>query len=724
LGGLALQHPNLKQGQVVVSALRHRHDGQSDPEYLLGALGKLWLAGAEVNWDEYYGNERRQRVGLPTYPFQRQRYWVSEKKLHAKADSLQKSGKRPDLADWFYVSSWKQSGGSMKFSPLFSKDQKSKWLVFLNAHEPGQRLARRLEANAQTVIRVSSGHQFAKVSENSYTINPQQAGDYELLISELVATGNYPQKIAHLWSVCEEHGSRSGFESNEKKQLYGFYSLLALSQALGNCNVVEPIHLAIVTNNLYDVSGAENLCPNSATILGPARVIAQEYPNITCCNIDLQLPSELSANNRLVEQLLEEIAAPTADVVVAYRGQHRWVQTFEPIKLGPVDDASNPLREAGVYLITGGMGGIGMVLARYLAETAPVKLVLIGRSAFPAREEWEEWLTIHDDKDEVSRRIRELQNLEQLGAELHIASADVADEEQMRAVIEATHQRFGQINGVIHAAGIAGGGLLQLKTPEMAASVMAAKVRGTLVLENLFKDENLDFLVLCSSMSAILGGLGEVDYCAANAFLDAFAHYHSSRYGIPTISINWDVWQEAGLAVNTLAPLGLAKQRAESIKQGILNSEGAAAFGRILANPFPQIVVSTRDLQAVIEQHHISEAALTTEELEQAYLSKPIHPRPAVAQEYVVPGNELEETLVGIWQELLGIDQIGVNDNFFELGGHSLLATLLLSRLRQAFQVNLPLRAIFTASTVAELAVLLEELLLAEIEDLTETEVS
>jgi acyl transferase domain-containing protein/acyl carrier protein len=721
LGGLALQHPNLKQGQVVVSALRHRHDQQSDSEYLLAAVGRLWLAGAEVKWGEYYGNERRQRIKLPTYPFERQRYWVPEKKQLSK-DGPKKLGKRPDLADWFYVSSWRQSGRSTKFSPLFCKDQKSTWLVFLNAHGLGLRLAQRLEANAQTVIRVSTGEQFAMVSENSYTINPQQAGDYEALINDLVETGNYPQKIAHLWSVSEEHGLRAGFETNEKKQVYGFYSLLFLSQALGNCNLEEPIHLAVVTNNLYDISGAESLCPDGATVLGPTRVIAQECPNITCCNIDLQLPSGLSANNRLVEQLLEEIAAPTSDVVVAYRGQHRWVQTFEPIKLGAVEDGSTALREDGVYLITGGMGGIGMVLAQYLAKTARVKLVLTGRSAFPAREAWEEWLAIHDEKDEVSRRIRELQDLEKLGAVLQIASADVADEKQMRAVIEEAHQRFGQINGVIHAAGVAGGGLLQLKTPEMAASVMAAKVRGTLVLENLFKDENLDFLVLCSSMSAILGGLGEVDYCAANAFLDAFAHYHSSRYGIPTISINWDVWQEAGLAVNTLAPRGLAQQRADSIKQGILNSEGSAAFGRILANPLPQIVVSTRDLQTVIEQHHTSNASLAAEELEQAYLAKPTHPRPAVAQEYVVPGNELEETLVGIWQELLGIDQIGVNDNFFELGGHSLLATLLLSRLRQVFQVNLPLRAIFTASTVAELAVLLEELLLTEIEDLTETE--
>jgi acyl transferase domain-containing protein/acyl carrier protein len=714
LGALALQNPNLKEEQVVVSALRHRYDEQSDLEYLLKAVGKLWLAGAELNWNEYYANERRRRVKLPTYPFDHQRYWVSAKKEQSKPDASEKLNKRSDISDWFYVSSWKQSARSRRAGSHLRHDEKQNWLVFIDTYGPGLHLAEQLEANSQTVIRVYSGEEFAGTGENNYTINPQQAGDYELLINQLIASGTYPQQIAHLWSLTTD----GNVELDERSAMQGFYSLLFLAQALGNCNLAEPIRLTVFTNNLYEINGTESLRLVGATMPGPTKIIAQEYPNITCCNIDLQLPAELSVGDRLVEQLIDEMTAPALDDVVAYRGKFRWVQTFEAVKLGENCAGDTPIKDGGVYLITGGMGGIGMVLAEYLASIARVKLVLTARSPFPARTGWDGWLAIHDEHDEVSRRIRKLEHLESLGAELMVATADVSDEEQMRVVIEEAREHFGRINGVIHAAGIAGGGLLQLKTPEMAASVMAAKVGGTLVLERLMKSENLDFFVLCSSMSAILGGVGEVDYCAANIFLDAFAHYYTSRYGVPAVSINWDVWQEVGLAVNSQAPLGLAQQRAESIKNGILNSEGAEAFGRILSNPFPQIVVSTCDLQTVREQNHTSIAVMAATELEQAHLSKPLHSRPAVARDYVVPGNELEETLVKIWQELLGIDQIGIHDNFFELGGHSLLATLLLSRLRQTLQVNLPLRAIFTASTVAELALLLEELLLTEMEEL------
>jgi len=687
LGGLALQNPNLKEEQVVVSALRHRYDEQSDLEYLLNAIGKLWLAGAEIKWSEYYANECRQRVKLPAYPFERQRYWVTAKKQQQKPDTLEKLTKRSDIGDWFYVPAWKQSVRTRKHGSLSA--EKNNWLIFLDPDGPGLRLAQHLEANDQTVIRVYGGQEFA-TDENAYTINPQQPSDYDLLIDRLLASGTFPQQIAHLWNLTPQ-------PLDELSTLSGFYSLLFLAQALGNHNVVDPIRLTVFTNNLYEINGTEIMSPAAAATLGPARVIGQEYPNITCCNVDLQLQS---ADALVIQQMIDEMTALDVDDlaagnVAAYRGKRRWVQTFEPVRLEHTAAENARVKDGGVYLITGGTGGIGMVLAEYLASTARVKLVLTARSAFSTTK---------------------LQQLESLGAEVMFAAADVSDEEQMREVIEEAHERFGRIDGVIHAAGIAGGGLMQLKTPEMAESVMASKVGGTLLLERLLKNESLDFFVLCSSMSAILGGVGEVDYCAANAFLDAFAHYYSSRYGVPAVSINWDVWQEVGLAVNSHAPLGLAEQRKASIKNGILNSEGAEAFGRILANPFPQVVVSTRDLQTVRETHHTSIDTMAAEELEQVQSSKGFHPRPSVAREYVAPGDELEERLAQIWQELLGIDKIGIHDNFFEFGGHSLLATLLLSRLRQSLQVNLPLRAIFTAPTIAELALLVEEVLLTEME--------
>jgi NAD(P)-dependent dehydrogenase (short-subunit alcohol dehydrogenase family)/acyl carrier protein len=330
--------------------------------------------------------------------------------------------------------------------------------------------------------------------------------------------------------------------------------------------------------------------------------------------------------------------------------------------------------------------------------------VLLGRSSFPAREEWDSWLASHDDNERTSRTIRKLQALEETGAQIMVASADVSDMEAVRDVVKLAGARFGQINGVVHSAGVAGGRMIQLQTPEDAARVLSPKALGTLVLDSVLKDEALDFLVLCSSLTAILGALGQVDYCAANAFLDAFAQRASSRDGKPVVSVNWDTWQEVGMAVNTIVPRDMEEMRAESLKQGILPSEGVEALTRILSTTLAQVAVSTTTLTALIERQQ-EETASSKDEREEAEPAspKPLYARPALGNDYVAPRDEAEQDLAAIWQRLLGVEQVGIHDNFFELGGHSLLAVQLISRLREAFHVELTMRHLFDAPTIAEL---------------------
>jgi NADP-dependent 3-hydroxy acid dehydrogenase YdfG/acyl carrier protein len=297
-----------------------------------------------------------------------------------------------------------------------------------------------------------------------------------------------------------------------------------------------------------------------------------------------------------------------------------------------------------------------------------------------------------------------------MGAEIMVASADVADMEAMRDVVKLSKARFGQINGVVHSAGVAGGRMIQLQTPEEAARVLSPKALGTLVLDAIFKNEALDFFVLCSSLTAILGALGQADYCGANAFLDAFAQHARSRDGKPVVSVNWDTWQEVGMAVNTIVPRDMEEMRAESLKQGILPSEGVEALTRILSTTLAQIAVSTTTLTALIERDQ-EEFASSEDEQEEAQptQSKPLYARPALGNDYVAPRDEVEQALAAIWQKLLGVEQVGIQDNFFELGGHSLLAVQLISRLRAAFHVELTVRHLFDAPTIALFARSIEQ---------------
>jgi acyl transferase domain-containing protein len=551
LTSLARQHPDAKAEHQFLSSLCPPHAQSSETEFSLKTLGQLWLAGVQVNWHEFRALQRRQRIPLPTYPFERQRYWIEAPGQVNDAPTTKVAlDKKRDIADWFYIPVWKQAMPLARSTAGGTASRNSCCLIFVDSCGVGRALAERLEQAGHHVITVTVGQQFAKINNGLYTINPRARDGYELLFRELSNLGRAPDTIAHLWNVTpDEHTlPENYFQPTD----LGFYSLLFLGQALGDQDFAKPLRLYVISNHMQEVESLDATYPEKATILGPCRVLPQEFPNIACRSIDIIAPEPgTPPENKLIEQLLAELAAESSDATVAYRGNQRWVQTFEATSL---DEGGSRLREGGVYLITGGLGGLGLEFAEYLARQARAKLVLIGRSSFPEKEQWNQHLAVSSEHDEVSRKIRKLLDIERAGAEVMVVSADVTDPEQMQMALDRTLERFGVLHGVIHAAGIAGGGLIQWKAPETAAKVLAPKVEGTRVLETVLKETGLDFFVLCSSTVSLTGGVGQVDYCAANAFLDAFARYHISKHGLFTVSINWDVWQDVGMAFKTSVP--------------------------------------------------------------------------------------------------------------------------------------------------------------------------
>ncbi|MCP4699597.1 MAG: amino acid adenylation domain-containing protein, partial [Gammaproteobacteria bacterium] len=685
----------------------HRPEGrtpasrQEDIAFLLTTAGQLWLVGVAMDWAGFYAQQQCRRQPLPAYPFERQRYWIEPSPKTSEGSQL--SAKKPDIADWFYVPYWKPSVLPVTAEP----ENLGSWLVFEDACGLGSQLIKKLKSQGREIITVKTASAFTRLSDHDYAINPRLSADYEALIKEL--RNRMPPGIVHLWNVT--HQKNATLERIEEAQYSGFYSLLFLAQSLGKQNITDEIQIAAVSNNMQAVMmGEETLYPEKATVLGPVKVIGQEYANITCCSIDISL-SEGKNDPKLITQLLAELTSGSPDRVIACRGGQRWVQAFEPVRLDkPIDGTTSRLREKGVYLITGGLGGIGLTLAEYLAETVHAKLILTGRSSFPARHEWDNCLSAHDDDNAVSAKIQKLKQLEALGAEVLAVSADVADLPQMQAVITRAQEKFGQIHGVIHAAGLPSGGVIQRKTPEMAASILAPKVKGTLILQALLDQTQLDFWVFCSSLTAVLEAFGQADYCAANAFMDAFTHCLRTR-DVESVSINWDAWQEVGMAAAAAMPLEFQEQRIESLQQkGMLPREGMEAFSRIIGSALPQVLVSTHDLTKRIEQSRMPASGLSEGVTEKTDFSRSMHARPALNNAYLEPRNALEQTLADIWQKLLGIESIGIHDDFFELGGDSLLGTRVLSRLHETFSVKLSMHALFESSTIAKLAVQIDNI--------------
>lgn len=550
--------------QKTVNLLRPQQKKVSDVYYLLSRLGWLWLYGLTPDWKNFYSSEMRNRIPLPGYPFERKLYWpkMNTPDSHIQTSVEEQSqGKKTDIGDWFYIPSWKRSlTPALKTGSVMNH---LTWLLFVDDSNIGIQLANRLEQNGHNVIIVKPGIEFCDDGTNGYdvyTINPQKGENYEALLKACEEKGKFPRRIVHGWNV-------TGAARDDMQEL-GFYALLHLAAALGNRSQAEMLELTILTDQMQEVTGGDMLYPEKATILGVALTISREYKNIKCRCIDIILPEVNSPDReKLLDRLFSELSVSVKDEIIAYRNNYRWVKIYEPHYLERPIGKIPRLKNDGVYLLTGGLGGIGLVLAKYLVETVKAKLILTSRHKFPPREKWADLL--NDPVNNSSFRIKKLQELESLGAEIMLVCADVTNEEQMKEAICLAEERFGKIDGIIHAAGLSGGGLIQGKTRETREirdtiePVLAPKVRGTLVLDALLKDKELDFFLLCSSLVSAVPMAGQVTYCAANTFLNHFAYYKAARNNTFTVSIGWDGWQEVGNVVDAL------KQSAETKKTGI-----------------------------------------------------------------------------------------------------------------------------------------------------------
>ncbi len=238
-----------------------------------------------------------------------------------------------------------------------------------------------------------------------------------------------------------------------------------------------------------------------------------------------------------------------------------------------------------------------------------------------------------------------------------------------------------------------------------AAQTLAPKVQGTMVLDEVFRGTNLDFLFLCSSLSSLVGGFGQADYAGANAFLDGYAQSRAGDSHTRVISADWDLWRDLGMGVNTPTPRGMEEARQKALEQGIAADEGADAFARVLSSGVPQVVVSAQGVEARRRQIAAAAAAMLA--------SAPAAAKPSsgeasgsagTAPASSAPTDAVQKKIAVIWCELLGVKQVGLFDNFFDLGGHSLLGTQLIAQIRTEFQLELPLRSLLEVPTVAGMA--------------------
>jgi acyl transferase domain-containing protein/acyl carrier protein len=549
---LARQHNHKQRNHVFLNTLPHAMDSRSDEDVLLKTLGRIWCSGFDIDWKDLHPESGCHRLPLPTYPFERKRFWIEPKPVSIVGGDLHKqSNKKRDMAEWFYRPVWRESYLENRSTYVDLKSKRINWLFFIDECQLGQQLVNKLEDANQQVTIVRIGDHFAKLGKNTFSLDPSVYDHYTALLQKLQETATVPQIICHLWGITPASFAYPSIPFLNQIQRKAFDSLLHVAQVFSKRNGNDPLRIEVVTNNMQKVTSNDQLCPEKAILMGPCRVIPKEYPGVSCRSIDIDLAeatSELA--EPMLDMLMQELLVASDDSIIALRGKHRWIQTFENIKLNKHERDSIRLRKEGVYLITGGLGGVGLQIAHHLASNFQAQLVLIQRSVLPPVTEWQQWLENHEKHDHVSRKIRKIKKLQKFGGKIIVVSADISDIEKIRETVKQTQTAFGRINGVFHCAGIPDGALIKRRKPEMAEMVMSPKVKGTLVIDKVFRDQKLDFCILFSSLSSYLAPVGQVGYAASNAFLDAFAHYKAHQKDSPTISINWDSWKGVGMAAN------------------------------------------------------------------------------------------------------------------------------------------------------------------------------
>ncbi|MGB3637821.1 MAG: SDR family NAD(P)-dependent oxidoreductase, partial [Rivularia sp. (in: cyanobacteria)] len=526
--------------------------------------------GIAIDWVGFDGDYERYRTPLPTYPFDRQRYWVeapdwyrnglipqhngngkesSQKIAEIPAEienSLYQIEWKPDLG--FHLDSVNGSNGDKEINNQISSAQN--WLIFADKQGIGAKIADKLREHGFCCTLVFPGHKYQQIEPQNFILDPLNPQDFQKLFQ------NLPQihRVVHLWSL--DIPSPTATEDLSSKSQLSCGSTLHLVQALlGTDN--EPPGLWLVTQGTQAIADYPVTGVAQSQLWGMGKAIAIEHPELNCVRLDLNPETtgdevnilwaeiqhslklqdtreggKLSLSPSRREVWREVFSEPEMSIEdqIAWRDNTRYVPRLRRYCAPETNGKSLSIKADGTYLITGGLGDLGLKVASWLVEKGAKNLVLLGRSK---------------PQKAASSQLAEM---EQLGVQVVVATASVSDLGEITTVFNDIQQNMPSLRGIIHAAGTTNDGIVENLNWDAFESVLAPKVQGAWNLHCLSADKDLDFFVVFSSLASLLGSAGHANYVAANSFLDSLAAYRHNQK-LPALSINWGAWSKIGLAV-------------------------------------------------------------------------------------------------------------------------------------------------------------------------------
>lgn len=618
------------------------------------------------------------------------------------------------------------------------------WIVLSDSQKVGSGLVNKMMASGKQVIVVECGACYEEVEQGKlYKINPSSEEDYTRLlldISQGLQKAQVPSGMIHMFSLEVASSEGTSNEMLEQAGEYGCKSVLYLTQAVNNIGWDKLPQLWFVTCGAQSVDGEEIYSVGQAPLWGMSRVIGhQEHRQMWGGIIDLD-PFE--DKEQLASLLEQEIDNKKYEDQVAFRNGKRFVARLKEYKDVKVPMTTS-LRSDASYMITGGFGALGQLMASYLIERGARHIILVGRENLPSRSTWKQL----EPGSRLASRCEMVKKLESLGAHVHVAGFDIADQDALAQFISG-YERDGwpEIRGVIHSAGTSKPQMLMSISGEEFSSVLRPKVQGGWNLHNQFKEKELDFFVLFSSVASLIVSPGQSNYSAGNEFLDALARYRYSL-GLPALSINWGPWGEIGMATQ----LDLVEFFVKRGNYPISTVKGIEAFANVMSYNRPQVIVSPivwssccqnnysmgeypamlEDIAISLEGEQDSQRVQSTEVnmIEQLKQFKGTEERIQFIEA------QLQDIVARVM--LLNRSELTTEHSLTSLGLDSMLALELKARLDKAFQVNILVVDLMRDPTISNLArQLLEKVsidldmteetveLLTELENMSEEEIA
>lgn len=712
---LVLRQSQLRNKCTILPAMPATPSGD-EQKIAFDTIARLWEEGTPVKWSALR-TQTAKRISLPTYPFEKTRHWINLASSSADQRSSISSGapderfKEPDTAQWLWIPSWRRT--SLVSASAASEQS---WVIFSANSIFFQQLATELELAGHRVIRVHPGSCYRDHGIFSFDVRPDSREDLNRFFASLRDLSVHSANLAILYpdkSDGESDSSIFGLNWTESSPLYGI-------QAALDFHGTHPFKICFIARGLARIESEDSLIPQHSRIHALTQTLRNEYPNINASAIDID--SAASRDTGEPSALVAaELVSSRNDTLVAYRGRNRWARHFERIEPNQ-QLAARPVRENAAYVIFGGLGNVGLIIAHHLAKFHHANLVLVSRTPMPERNLWQQIMEI-DPQTTISKRIKAVLDLERIGVAIDVIAADLTNSDEVVSVLDRCIERFGLPYGVIHAAGITSGSSAFCSWPNLRPDLFAVqeetKFIGSTVLAETLRGRGIPLVLFISSNSSIVGGFGFAAYAAASCAMNSVAEIMATEdRNTRWVSASWDHWPEdrSSETPSQLEELygdidehTLIQALETKYRYAMTRNEVEEALARVLSSHIDgHLIISTGDLNLRLTPGTTAQPGHTLNRHSGGVQIR--SDRPMLKNVYVAPRTDMEATIANIWQDFLGLDKIGVNDDFFELGGHSLLATKLVAEVRIKLQVSLPLAKLFEGPTVAKMteSVLLE----------------